>query len=94
MWSKIKGIYNYIFKVFLALSVILFMIFVFITLASKQLNHNAQVMTYISLVTVLLSIPSIVDSLAKEFNPKKKVYKLSCKCPNCRHLVQMDMKEE
>jgi uncharacterized membrane protein len=94
MWLKIKRIYEYIFRVILALIVILFMIFVFITLASKDLNHNTQVLTYISLVAVLFSIPGIVNTLAEEFNPKKKKYKLSCKCPNCEHLVEMEMEEE
>lgn len=94
MWSKIKEIYNYSFKIFLAVSVLSFIVFVYITLGIKQLNHNTQVITFISLVAVLLSMPGIIDSLVKEFNPKKKVYKLSCKCPNCKHLIQMDMKEE
>jgi hypothetical protein len=94
MWSRIKTVYNYIFKVCLALAVIFFMIMVFFTLAFKQLNENTHVMNFISLVTVVLSMPSVIDSLAKEFNPKKKVYKLSCKCPNCRHLIEMNMKEE
>ncbi|MDR7239142.1 hypothetical protein [Neobacillus drentensis] len=94
MWSKIKKIYSYIFRVCLALIVILFMVFIFFTLASKELNQNTEILTFISLVAVLFSMPGIINTLAEEVNPKKKVYKLSCKCPNCRHLIQMDMKEE
>lgn len=94
MLLKLKSIYTNIFKVILALAVISFMVLVFFTLASKQLNHNTQVLTFISLVTVLLSMPSIIDSLAKEVNPKKKVYKLTCACPHCQQVVEMDMSEE
>ncbi|NRD81142.1 hypothetical protein HPT25_28020 [Bacillus sp. BRMEA1] len=94
MWSRIKGIYNYFFRVFLALSIILYMILVFFTLASKELSQNTYIVTFISLAAVLFSMPGIINTFVEEYNPKKTVYKLSCKCPNCKHLIQMDMKEE
>lgn len=94
MWDKIKRAYNFMFKAFLAIILILFMVLIFLTLASKELNQNTQVLTFISLLTVLFSLPGIVNTLGEEFNPKKKVYKLTCKCPNCKHLIEMDMKEE
>lgn len=94
MWLKIKGIWNYSFRVILALAIILFMVFVFLTLANKELSHNTQIVTVISLIAVLLSMPGIINTFAEEYNPKKKVYKLSCKCPYCKRLIQMDMKEE
>jgi hypothetical protein len=94
MWSKIKTIYSYVFRICLALVVILFMVIVFLTLANKELNQNTEMLTNISLVAVLLSMPGIVNTLAEEVSPKKKIYKLSCKCPYCKRLIEMDMKEE
>ncbi len=94
MWGKLKLKCNFIFKLCLAASIILFIILVFLTLAIDELNQNARLITYISLFMVLLTIPSVLDQFAKEFNPRKRVYKLSCKCPKCKHLIQMDMKEE
>ncbi|PAE21972.1 hypothetical protein [Robertmurraya siralis] len=94
MWEKIKNICGLIYRIILAISIVAFAFFVFITLMNKTLSQNQQILTYISLVVVLLSIPGIIDTFAKELNPKKKKYKLTCKCPKCKHLIQMDMIEE
>jgi len=48
----------------------------------------------ITIYAIILSFPGMVNSLGDEFNPKKKTYKLSCRCPKCKYLIQMDMKEE
>ena len=94
MWKNIKGYTDRIFKVILALSLIGFMFLVFITIANKDMNQNTQLVTIISLIAVALSLPGNIDTIASEINPKKKVYKLSCKCPKCKSLIEMDMKEE
>lgn len=94
MWKKIKRLCSYIYRIILAISIVAFAFFVFITLTNETLSQNQQILTYISLIVVLLSIPGIINTFAEEFNPKKKKYKLSCKCPKCKHLIQMDMVEE
>jgi hypothetical protein len=60
----------------------------------KSASGNLDSIALISIVAIVLSFPGIVNTLADEFNPKKKTYKLSCRCPKCKYLIQMDMKEE
>lgn len=94
MWAKFNWFSNLVFRIFLALMIILFMFVTVATLLIKDLRLDADVMSIISLSVVLLSLPGIVNTLADEFNPKRrKVYKLSCKCPKCKHLIEMDMRE-
>jgi uncharacterized membrane protein HdeD (DUF308 family) len=94
MWKNMEVAYNYIFRVLLAVILILFMILVFLTLGNKELSPNAQVLTFISLLAVLFSLPGIVQTLADVYNPKKKKFKLTCECPNCKHLIHMSMVED
>ncbi|KAB2334273.1 hypothetical protein [Bacillus mesophilum] len=94
MLLKVKTFFSLTYRIFLALTLTGFGALVFLTLASKELSTNTQILTSISLVAVLFSLPGIINTLADEYNPKKKLYKLSCKCPNCRHLIEMDMKED
>ncbi len=92
--KKLKEKGNLILRICLTGMIILLIITTFLAITLKELNQNTQLITTISLIMVLLNIPGIIDQLAKEFNPKKKEYKLSCKCPKCKHLIQMDMKEK
>jgi len=94
MWEKIKKTLNHIYRVFLALLLLVFLVMILVTLMVKDLRLNTNIMSIISLVVVVLSLPGIINTLTEEFNPKKKTYKLSSKCPNCKHLIEMDMKEE
>ncbi|MGN7403070.1 hypothetical protein ACTHO0_24755 [Cytobacillus praedii] len=91
MLRKIKRIMNLIFRICLAIFLIIFMITTIGTLLIQDLRLNTDVMSIISLTMVLLSLPGIIDSLADEYNPKRKKVRLSCKCPNCRHLIEMDV---
>lgn len=94
MWKKTKNIYNRISLIVLALLLIVFLFFTVITILYKGVNGNLDSITTISIVAIILSFPGMVNTLADEFNPKKKTYKLSCRCPKCKYLIQMDMKEE
>jgi hypothetical protein len=71
-----------------------FSLAVYVTLINKDMYSDTNLITKMSLFMMLMSLPGVGIQLAELLNPKKKVYKLSCKCPNCRHLIQMDMKEE
>jgi len=93
MWTKIKNIYNQIFKYTLAIFLVIFFVFMVLTIVFQGLEGNLDPINFVSIVAIALSFPSIVNTLADEVNPKKKTYKLSCKCPKCKHLIQMDMKE-
>lgn len=94
MWEKVKKIYNKIFLIAFALFLLFFMFFTILTIIHRSMNGNLDSITWISIVAVALSIPGILKSFVDEFNPAKKTYKLSCNCPKCKHLIQMDMKEE
>lgn len=94
MWKKIKKTFNFVYRISLAVILIGFMFFTFFTLIIEDLRMDTNTMSIISLVVVLLSLPGIVDTIANEVNPKKKNFKLSCRCPRCKNLIEMDMKEE
>lgn len=94
MWMKLKKIINIIYRILLVLFLIGFMLFTLLTLTIKDLRMNTDTMSIISLVVVLLSLPGIIDTISNDVNPKKKIYKLSCKCPRCKNLIEMDMKED
>lgn len=94
MWSIVRKLSGILFRIFLAFFLVGFGFFVYFTLTSEELNQNQQILTSISLIAVILSIPGIINTFAEELNPKRKKYKLSCKCPKCKHLIQMDMVEE
>lgn len=93
MWNKINGIMNKVFRICLAIFLLMFMLITIGTLLIKDIRVNADVMSIISLTMVLLSLPGIIDSLANEYNPKRKKVRISSKCPNCRHLIEMDIEE-
>ncbi|MCM3360296.1 hypothetical protein [Psychrobacillus sp. MER TA 171] len=94
MWNKVKSIYNQIIKYTLAIFLILFFFYMLLVLIVQGIEGKLDPLNFISVVAVALSFPGIVQTLADEVNPKKKTYKLTCKCPKCKHLIQMDMKEE
>lgn len=94
MWNKIKKVYNQVFKFALAIFLVIFFLFTILTMVQQSLEGKLDPITFISIGAIALSFPGIVQTLAMEVNPKKKKYKLSCKCPKCKHLIQMDMKEE
>ncbi|MGE7667390.1 hypothetical protein ACQKMN_16950 [Ureibacillus composti] len=91
--GKIKSIYNKFSLIFLGIMLLLFLIIVVATLLIEGIKGTDSI-TLISLVAVILSLPGTINVLIDEFKPQKKTYKLSCKCPKCKHLIEMDMKEE
>ncbi|WP_044893677.1 hypothetical protein [Bacillus alveayuensis] len=94
MWKRIRSIWNFIIKLMIVVLLVSYMLSAILVLLNKELIVNSVVVNSIAIVGLILSLPGIVDQLAKELNPKKKIYKLSCKCPNCKHLIEMDMKEQ
>lgn len=97
MWNKINKIYNKAFKYIIATFVVIFYVFVIVEMLRQSIQGELDSMNFIALIGLALSYPGIVKTLAEEVNPKpeiKKIYKLSCRCPKCKNLVQMDMKEE
>lgn len=94
MWIKVKNIYNSVFKYMLAFFLLFFFVYMACTIIFQGIEGKLDPINFISIVAVALSFPGIINTLAEEVNPKKKTYKLSCKCPKCKHLIQMDMKEE
>lgn len=94
MWKYIKKMYNRFSLIILAIALIFFLFYTVFTLIVEGSKDNLDPITFVSLTAVILSFPGMVNTIADEFNPKKKNYKLSCRCPKCKYLIQMDMKEE
>lgn len=94
MWQKMKNIYNQGVKFMLAISLVIFFLYIILTIVVQGFEGKLDPINFISVVGMALSFPGIVNTLAQEVNPKKKTYKLSCRCPKCKHLVEMDMIEE
>lgn len=94
MWKIIKQIYNYIFRICLAATFIMFLIVIMLTLFNKQLITDTKLINQIALYGILFSIPGLATQLAHEVNPKKKRFKMTCECPNCKQLVRLSMEED
>jgi hypothetical protein len=94
MWKIIKQVYNYIFRIFLAITIIMFLIVIVSTLFNKELLTDAKLINQIALYGILFSIPGLATQLAHEVNPKKKRFKMTCECPNCKQLIRASMEED
>lgn len=94
MWQTIKRVYNRLSLIILAVALIFFLFFTIFTLIVEGSGGKLDSITFVSLTAVIFTFPGMVNTIAEEFNPKKKTYKLSCRCPKCKYLIQMDMKEE
>jgi len=88
-----EKIYNKILQLMLLIFILSLILFAMMTLFVPDLRVNANAINTISISAIILSMPGIVITVDQIFNPTKKVYKLSCKCPKCKHLIEMDMKE-
>ena len=94
MWKSFKKLYNRASLIILASFLVIFLFYSIFILIYQGINGKLDSITFISLTAILLSFPGMVNTLGEEFNPKKKIYKLSSRCPKCKYLIQMDMKEE
>lgn len=94
MWDKIKRYYNRMSLFLIAILLVGFLVFTTFTLFFKSAEGNLDSLTAISIIAVIISFPGMATTFANEINPQKKTYKLSCRCPKCKHLIRMDMKEE
>lgn len=92
MKKFIKKIYN---KMYATIWVILFFslfIFLFVELFKNSRDFDTEII--LPLLVIVLTLPNIAETIVKEIRHEKKILKVSCKCPNCRHLVQLEMEEE
>lgn len=92
--GKSKKVYKRIQLITMAIFLMFFFIYTGLTLITEGVSGNLDSITLISIVAIAISFPGIANTFAEELNPQKKVYKLSTQCPKCKHLIQMDMKEE
>lgn len=94
MWKKIKKAYARGSLISLGLFLMGFFFYSLVFLILGFYKGNIDSMNLISITAIILSFPGVFNTLIEEFKPTKKTYKLSCQCPKCKHLIQMDMKEE
>ncbi|WP_431029658.1 hypothetical protein [Lysinibacillus sp. LZ02] len=94
MWKKIKKTYTRVSLITLGIFILGFFIYSLAVLILGFYKGNIDSVNLISITAIILSFPGVVNTLIDEFKPTKKTYKLSCQCPKCKHLIQMDMIEE
>lgn len=94
MWKKIKKTYTRVSLITLGIFLLGFFIYSLAVLILGFYKGNIDSITLISITAIILSFPGVVNTLLDEFKPTKKTFKLSCQCPKCKHLIQMDMIEE
>lgn len=94
MKTRLKTLYNRISKIVMGSALLFFLLILILTLLLEGTTGGLDSVSIISLTALVLSFPGIINTIAEEYNPTKKTYKLSCRCPNCKHLIQMDMKED
>lgn len=94
MREKIKKTYTRVSIIFLGIFLMGFFCYSLVYLIIGFYKGNIDSLNFISITAIILSFPGVVNTLIDEFKPTKKTYKLSCQCPKCKHLIQMDMKEE
>lgn len=94
MRERIKKTYTRISIIFLGIFLMGFFIYSLVFLIIGFYKGNIDSLNFISITAIILSFPGVANTLIEEFKPMKKNYKLSCHCPKCKHLIQMDMKEE
>ncbi|MBP3950325.1 hypothetical protein [Bacillus suaedae] len=92
MKRKIKGIYKRVYLAILGLFLIGLMLVCIVSLTFEQLLLDPKIINGITLLMVVLSLPNLSDQLLSEFSERKK--KITCKCPNCKHLIKMEFTEE
>jgi hypothetical protein len=93
MLPVLKKLYKFVTKLFLAIGMLLFIAYILIALINDNLLVDSKVINRIALLGMLLAMPGIIDTFAKEFNTSKKNYKLMSKCPTCDHEIEFEMKE-
>jgi len=70
------------------------MFMLYFLLIDQDLLMDSKTINWVAIVMAILSLPGIVDQIAKEVNPKPQTFKVRAQCPKCRHSIQMDMKED
>ncbi|MGN7167940.1 hypothetical protein ACTHSJ_18940 [Paenibacillus cellulositrophicus] len=95
IWRILKIVYSIVF-IFVILGIVsLIAIIMYGALADKKALVNSALINSITLILGLLSLPGIIVQLISmlTINEKKK-YIAETKCPNCKHLVDIKLREE
>ncbi|MEW4368605.1 hypothetical protein [Paenibacillus kandeliae] len=95
VWQWIKVSYLITYFIFIILFIFSLGVIMYGTLINKELLTNTVTMNTIALILGLISLPGAFIQLLSipQINEKKK-FKLECKCPNCRQLIEIKMIEE
>ncbi len=91
----IQGFSKFSFTVLVMSFFIFIMIQIYSTVTSSEKLIDSSNVNAIALLIAGMSLPGIVIQLMDIYNYKKRnTFTLTCKCPNCRQLVDMKMKED
>ncbi|OBA05354.1 hypothetical protein A9P44_16355 [Paenibacillus polymyxa] len=98
-YKKIKRWTKTVLKLLFIVNVTGLVVFIgyliFDVLTDKKALVSTPAVNSIALILGMLSLPGIVVQLVSLLNiNEKKTFSLTSKCPHCRHLVEMKMKED
>lgn len=92
-WAKIVYSLVFIFSILGLLALLGFLIF--LAFFDEKVLINTVIINRITLVLAGLSLPGLAIQLISILTINdKKSYKLTTKCPNCRHLVDFKLTED
>ncbi|MGR6127876.1 hypothetical protein [Paenibacillus sp. SER-28] len=85
-----------ILYIFLVIGIVgLIGLMIYFAFIDEQVVTNTVIMNRITLLLAGLSLPGLVIQLVSLLTiNEKKTFALTTKCPHCRHLVELKMKED
>lgn len=93
MWNLIKKISSYIYRISLAIFFLWFTVMLFLLLFNQELLTDSKIINFVAIIMAFLSLPGLIDQIARDVNPKPKMFKVRTQCPKCRHSIIVDMTE-
>jgi len=95
IWKWVRFVFLILYLLFIVVFIPLLGVIMYGTLTNTQLVTNSEAVNSIALIIGMLSLPGLIVQLVSIIDiNKKRNYTLTCKCPNCRQLVDMKMKED
>lgn len=94
MIQKLKKLLmlTYVIIIFILFAGLIFL--TWFTLSDEQALVNSQIINLIAMFAILLSLPGVFAQLLTMILPVKRKLIVKQKCPNCKHLIEYNIKED
>jgi hypothetical protein len=95
IFSRTKLILTLIYGLIMIAIVLYIGFIISLILQDNTALESSRFVNMASLIVAFISLPGILQQLLTvNMGKKKKHYLASTKCPNCRHLIELNMKEK